>query len=80
MSQQKPAPHWLVEVQAPPGPTDPEVLAWHVPASHVPDAHSTFAQQAPVVTFCVHCDGPGKQVVLKLQNRAELQSVSVAHG
>ena len=58
----------------------PSVVDWQVPPAHTPDAHSTFAQQAARVTFCVHCDGPGKQVVLKLQKRAELQSLSVAQG
>ena len=53
-----------------------------MPPAHVPEAHSTSAQQGVVVLaiFCVHCDGPGKQVELKLQNKAELQSLSVAQG
>ena len=82
MSQQKPEPHWALAEQAPPAGTDPELLAWHVPPAQVPDAHSTFAQHGVVVLLivCVHCDGPGKQVELKLQNRAELQSESEAQG
>ena len=74
--------HSVLVVQFPPIGTDPEVVDWHVPPEHVPDAHSTFAQQGVVVSLIgwEHCDGPGKQLVLKLQKRAELQSESVAQG
>jgi hypothetical protein len=74
--------HSMLVVQLPPFGTDPEVVDWQVPPAHVPDAHSTFAQQAVVVSliFCVHCEGPLKQVSLKLQKRFELQSESVAQG
>jgi hypothetical protein len=53
-----------------------------LPPEHVPEAHSSFAQHAVVVSliFCVQTDGPGKQVVLKLQKRAELQLLSEAQG
>jgi hypothetical protein len=41
-----------------------------------------FAQQCVTVSliFCEHTDGPGKQLSLKLQKRAELQLLSEAQG